>query len=100
MPPYSIVPFVGINSQTPQTLSRFEGEVPTSNNDERVICIGRSKEGGWQPAPESVKTPVVVGGRKVATTTKDKDGYDLGASCSNQRNNDGRDLEGRRPKRK
>ena len=91
---------MGINSQTPQTLDRFEGEVLTSNNGECVTYIGEIKEEGCQSVLENVRNPVVDGGRKRATTTKDEDGYDLGASCSNQRNENSGDSEGRGPKRK
>ena len=91
---------MGINSQTPQTLDKVEGEVPTSNNEEHVTYSGEVDEDGYQLVLENVKNPVVVGEGKEAPVTKDKDGYDLGASCSNQRNNDGRDLEGRGPKRR
>ena len=91
---------VGINSQTQQTPDVAKGETNTSNDEELVIYIDEIDEKGCQPELEKVENPAVVGGRKEAPTTKDKDGYDLGASCSNQRNNTSRPPKSRGPKRK
>ena len=91
---------MGINSQTPQTLDKVEGEAPTLNNGDHVTYSCETKEGEGQSALENVKNSMIDGERGEAISIKDKDGYDLGASCSNQGNENSKDSEGRRPKRK
>ena len=78
---------MGINSQTPQTLGGSEREVITPNSEELVIYIDENEGEGCQPMRENIKNPGVVGERKEVPPTKDRDGHDLGASCSNQSNN-------------
>ena len=76
---------VGINSQTPQTPEAFNEEVVTSVEGGQVTNINEDGMKAEQPG-RGITSKVVVFKRKwPSPTTKDKNGYDLGASCSNQR---------------
>ena len=91
---------VGINSQTLQTPDNLTYKAPTSNNGENATYIGATKEGEGQPVLRNVKNSMMDGERKEVAASNDKDGYDLGASCSNQRNENSKDSEGRGLRRK
>ena len=86
---------MGIDSQTLQTLDVPEEKVCTPIDEEPVIYIDKNDEDAGRPVQETLKNPLVFGWKKRVPVTKDKDGYDIGASCSNQRNNNNKGPEGR-----
>ena len=85
---------VGINSQTQQTSDEPSMEALTLVDEEPVIYIDENDEDWGRPVKDILKHPLIFGCKKKIPTTKDQDGYDTGASCSNQRGEEHKGAEG------
>ena len=85
---------VGFNSQTQQTSDEPLKEVLTLTDEEPVIYIDENDEDAGRPVEEILKNPLVFGRKQKSLPTKDKDGYDTGASCSNQKGDYDKGVEG------
>ena len=60
-----------------------------------MIYIDEDDEDAGRPVKDTLKNPLVFGCKKKAPITRNKDGYDMGASCSNQRGDDKEGVEGK-----
>ena len=86
---------VGINSQTHQTPDEPPTEALTLIDEEPVIYIDENDEDWGRSVKDALKHPLIFGCKKKAPTTKDRYGYDTGASCSNQRGDNNKGAEGK-----